>query len=179
MARPPRLLEVELNLRGVEVSGTWEPNSAERKAAWELYVELITRISVAPLRESEGLLREALSSLYSLFGSTRDILRQYGPEIAEPKGSGQYSFGILAVSMLNFGIRPLLARWHPILEDWENRRPEAISRRDHERSWPDASTLRTVLQETQRILSAYAGLLAAACGVPNLLDAVPTADPMP
>ncbi|MGZ4618701.1 MAG: hypothetical protein ACXV3F_08230 [Frankiaceae bacterium] len=35
-----------LNLHFLTISGTWEPNDAERAAAWELYVELVTRISV-------------------------------------------------------------------------------------------------------------------------------------
>ncbi|MGW3011312.1 hypothetical protein ACWC9R_21125 [Streptomyces sp. NPDC001219] len=49
-----------------EISGTWRPDDAERKAAWELYVELITRVSVIELGPAEGVLREALSSHYTL-----------------------------------------------------------------------------------------------------------------
>ncbi|MEU1594520.1 hypothetical protein ABZ468_17025 [Streptomyces sp. NPDC005708] len=157
-----------------EISGTWEPNDAERRAAWELYVELVTRVSVVPLREDEGLLREALSSLHSLFSTTREILRKYGPEVAEPKKNGQYNFGYLAVAMLNYGIRPLLASWHPALADWEARRPDDRSLRDHEQAWHRAGELRDALRDARVVLTAYAGLLATACGVPNLLDAVPT-----
>jgi hypothetical protein len=29
-------------------SGTWEPDEQEQKAAWEMYVELITRTSIEP-----------------------------------------------------------------------------------------------------------------------------------
>jgi len=58
-----------------------------------MYVELVTRISVAELRHGEGLLHEALSSLYSLFDTTREILREYGPSIARPKGKDNISFG--------------------------------------------------------------------------------------
>ncbi len=174
--RAPKSVEVRLNLRVLEISGTWEPNDAERQAAWELYVELMTRVSVVPLRDDEGLLREALSSLYSLFGSTREVLRKYGPEVAEPKKNGQYNFGYLAVAMLNYGIRPLLASWHPALEDWETRQPADRSRREHEQSWAHADDLRAALRDTRGILTAYAGLLASACGVPNLLSAVPSGD---
>ncbi|MFG3048992.1 hypothetical protein ACGFZR_29215 [Streptomyces sp. NPDC048241] len=166
-------MEVRLKLPLLEIAGNWEPNDAERRAAWELYVELITRVSVVPLRADEGLLREALTSLYSLFGTTREILRRHGPEIAEPKRNGQYNFGFLAVAMLNYGMRPLLATWHPILEDWESRRPADRSRRDHERAWDQAPQLRAALDETRLVLTAYAGLLATACGVPNLLGAYP------
>jgi hypothetical protein len=62
-----------------EIGGGWEPDESEIKAAWELYVELVTRISIVELQPEQGLLREALSSLYSLFGTTREILRKYGP----------------------------------------------------------------------------------------------------
>ncbi|MFF1682458.1 hypothetical protein ACFVYG_41245 [Streptomyces sp. NPDC058256] len=167
---------MKLNLHVLEISGTWEPNDAERRAAWEVYVELVTRVSVVPLRADEGLLREALTSMYSLFATTRDVLRQHGPEVAEPKRNGQYNFGYLAVAMLNFGIRPLLARWHPALEDWENQQPVDRSRREHEQLWPQADELRAALTDTRRILTAYTDLLASACGVPNLLEAVPASD---
>ena len=176
MVRAPKSVDVKLNLRVLEISGTWEPNDAERRAAWEVYVELVTRVSAVPLRADEGLLREALTSMYSLFATTRDVLRRHGPEVAEPKRNGQYNFGYLAVAMLNFGVRPLLARWHPALEDWENQRPADRSRRDHERLWSQSDEFRAALTDTRRILTAYADLLAGACGVPNLLGAVPAGD---
>lgn len=168
--RGPSSIQVGLNLPFLQISGTWEPNDDERKAAWELYVELLTRISVAPLRPDEGLLREALSSLYSLFATTRQILRHYGPDVAEPKPDGQYSFGFLAVTMLNYGLRPVLARWHPALEDWEAARPPDRSRAEHERAWEHASDLRAVLNTTRDALTQYARLMADACGVPDLLS---------
>lgn len=74
-------VQVGLNLGVLNVQGTWKPNQVERLASWDLYVELITRIAVAPLQPSEGLMREALTSLHSLFGSTRDVLRRHGPEV--------------------------------------------------------------------------------------------------
>jgi hypothetical protein len=48
------------------------------------YIELVTRIAVVPLGPGGGLLRDALSNLYSLFPTTRDILRRYGPGVADP-----------------------------------------------------------------------------------------------
>ena len=157
-------MDVKLKVPGVEVSGCWELNSEERRAAWELYVELVTRVSAVPLREDEGLLREALGSLYSLFETMQEILCQHGPDIPEPKRDVQYNFGYLAVAMLNYGVRPLLAHWHPALEDWEHRRPVDRSRRDHKLAW----------SQSGQLLTAYADLLAAACGVPNLIAAIPT-----
>jgi hypothetical protein len=169
--RGPSSVRVALNLHVLQISGTWEPNDDERMAAWELYVEFVTRIAVVPLGAEEGLLREALSSLYSLFATTRDILRRYGPDVAEPKPDGQYSFGILAVAMLNYGLRPVLARWHPALEDWEAGRPSERSRGEHERAWEHAHDLRVALDAARDVLTQYARLMASACGVPDLLAA--------
>src|SRR5207244_6175375 len=110
----------------IGVEGTWEPDQAERDAAWEMYVELVTRISVAPLAPDEGLLREALSSLYTVFGTTRAILRKYGPSVARPKGEGTLSLGHLAVAILNRVLRPVLAKWHPMLLHYEATREPSV-----------------------------------------------------
>jgi hypothetical protein len=171
--RAPKSVEVGLDLRFFKISGTWEPNEAERLAAWELYVELMTRVAVVPLPTGQGLLREALSSLYSLFGTTRDILRRHGPTVAEPKPDGQYNFGYLAIVILNGVIRPFLAHWHPLLEEWEGMRPSDRSRAEHEQSWPHAAQLRAELDAIRGSLTQYAALLAAACGIPDLSAAMP------
>jgi hypothetical protein len=167
----PKKIGVKLNLAIVELSGEWEPDDVERMAAWELYVELITRVSVVPLASDEGLMREALTSLHSMFGSTREVLRRYGPDVASPKLGGQFSLGFLAVTILNAEIRPLLSAWHPALADWETHRPIDISPLAHEQAWPRSAELRTVLDTTRGILAVYAGTLAVACGVPNLIGA--------
>ena len=151
------------------VEGTWEPDERERNAAWELYVELVTRIAVAELQPHEGLLREALSSLYSLFGTTRTILRTYGPGIAQPKGKDNISFGYLAVTILNVSLRPVLATWHPLLLDYEHTKEASVSPLEHERRWEKHEELRQVLNEVRGVLIDYANLLAQVADVPSLI----------
>lgn len=166
-------VQVSLNLPYIGgVSGTWVPDEEERKAAWELYVELATRISVVELRPQEGLLREALSSLYTVFGSTREIMRSHGPNIAQAtnEGSdGNLSFGYLAVAVLNTVVRPVLAKWHPVLEDYESKRPEETSRLEHERQWERNQELRDVLEDTRKTLLQYAETLADVAQVRSLI----------
>lgn len=170
--RGPKQIEVGLDLKVFSIKGSWEPNDAERRAAWELYVELITRISVVPLRG--GIAREALSSLYALFAQAREILRRYGPDVAEPKSDGQYNFGFLTVAMLNFAVRPLLATWHPELQAWEITRSSGTSIKAHEEAWARIGELRADLERTRVVLSDYAAILATACGVPDLSGAIPS-----
>jgi hypothetical protein len=154
------------------LQGTWEPDESERKAAWEMYVELITRVAVVDLGPEEGLLREALSSLYSLFATTRSILREHGPVVARAKGSGDYSFGLLAVVILNNVLRPVLAEWHPRLLDYESTRPATLSQTDHEHAWAQIGELRAVLEGVRGTLAEYAELLAHVAGVPSLRASV-------
>ena len=151
-----------------KIEGTWLPDDGERNAAWEMYVELVTRISVVELKPEEGLLREALSSLYTLFGTTRSILRKYGPSIAQPKSSGDLSFGYIAVSILNLVLRPLLAKWHPLLQDYESKRPTDVSPLTYEREWEHYNELRNELENVRLTLIKYSQLLAEVAGVPFL-----------
>jgi len=151
------------------VEGTWEPDENERKAAWEMYVELITRISVAELRPEEGLLREALSSLHTLFDTTRKIMCKYGPSIAQPKGKDNLSFGYLAVAILNVVIRPVLAKWHPLLLDYENTKESSVSPVEHEQKWDKNKELRQALNDVRIGLVEYAKLLADVSRVPSLI----------
>jgi hypothetical protein len=153
--------EFTVNLPGIG-TGKWVVNRDQRKAAWEMYVELITRVSILPLAADQGLLREALSSLHIMFGETRRILRDYGPEIARPPKRNHYSFGAIAVEVLNLWLRPFLSTWHPRLVEYEQAHP------GHEDQWPHAQALRDDLRLLQFRLNAYADLLAQVCDIPAL-----------
>lgn len=161
-----RLSEVTVKLPWIE--GKWVVDDAQRSAAWELYVELITRISVEPLGKDDGVLREALSSLYSLFAETRRILRSYGPGVAIPAKKKQLSLGRIAVDVLNVVLRPFLAKWHPLLRQYEDQRAQGVSIVEHERRWERAAELRRELEVLRVNLVGYADILAAACEVPAL-----------
>jgi hypothetical protein len=157
-----------INLGFLSIDSEWEIDDLQRKAAWEMYVELATRITTAPLLPGEGLLREALSSLYSLFATTREILKKHGPAIATPGNPDDTTFGHLAVAILNKVIRPVLAKWHPLLKDWEDQRPAGVSMTAHEAAWPDNETLRAELNRIRERLMEYADVLAEVSGVARL-----------
>ena len=101
-------LNLPFGLGGVDV----EVSEAEVRAAWELYVEFSTRVAAHPLSPGAGSVREALDSLYSLFTTTREVLRAAGPEV----GEGPDALGPLAIRVLNEGLRPFLVEWHTKVE---------------------------------------------------------------
>lgn len=130
-------------------SASWESDPTERTAAWELYIELVTRIAVQPLNAQEGLMREALNSLYSLFGSTREILRKAGPNV----GASRESVGGIAIAVLNNGLRPFLSKWHPVLQEWEATKAPHVSAKAHEKGWSEEPVLRQELERLRHDLS--------------------------
>ena len=73
----PRLVNVKLDLKlpGLGgIQGSWEPDESEVRAAWELYVEMVTRTPVGEFSSAEGSTRETINSIYSLFDTTRAVL---------------------------------------------------------------------------------------------------------
>lgn len=86
------------------IEGEFNPRDPDRAAAWELYVELLTRVTTQSIAPEDGEEQTALDSVYSIFPLTRDILRRHG------SGSGE--FARLAIPVLNQIVRPFVATWH-------------------------------------------------------------------
>jgi len=138
-----------------------ESDETMRSAAWALYVELTTRIATQTLETDQGLLREVLSSLYSLFASTRQILREAGPNV----GTSLESVGGIAIAVLNVGLRPFLTKWHPALSTWEAQRPANVGSKEHEKNWAEEPQLRNELKLLRDNLAQYVHALAEVIGV--------------
>ncbi len=164
----PKWVNVKLDLKlpGIGgISGTWEPDDTEVNSAWELYVEMVTRTPLGGSSPQGGSVREALTSIYSLFDTTRGILRSYGPSVARPKSGKDLSFGYLAVSMLNLVLRPLLTDWHLQLRAWEEAHPNLS-----EDAWPGRCNFLKALNELEKQLRLYAALFAEVADVPELSE---------
>ena len=125
-----------------------KPRKNDPKAAWDLYVEMITRITTRPLDPKHGDEKTALDSVYSLFQTTRDILLKQGPDCVE--------FAQIAIVILNEKVRPFTAKWYPksLAGDFED---------------PDACLeFRTELESLQEILRAYVSTLAVLAGIEDI-----------
>jgi hypothetical protein len=59
---------------------------------------------VQPLEIDQGLVREALTSLYNLFPITRQVLKEAGPDV----GASLNSVGGIAIAVLNNGCLNLM-----------------------------------------------------------------------
>jgi hypothetical protein len=98
----------------------------------------------------------AFAVFYSIFGITREILREAGPRVAK----GSNSIGPVAIEILNKGLRPFTTKWHPRLLDYEQKRPSGTSALGYERTWEHAQEMQQELADLQEQMKIYADVLA-------------------
>ncbi len=75
----------------------------DQKPTHILWVELTTRISTQPLHYRSGEEETAASSIYQLYGTTRELMKQY---------SDASLFNSLSLDLFNKTLRPYTARRH-------------------------------------------------------------------
>lgn len=142
-----KVKNLKLNTKFAEME--LEFNDDDKSAAWELYVELVTRITTQPLPDEDGDEETALNSVYSLFGTTRSILKQ--------KGRSATLFSKVAIVVLNQVIRPFTAKWHKkkLAGAFENS--------------AECREFRKELEKLQRALSVYALDLSVLADVEDMV----------
>lgn len=96
------LKSIKLNTKFLEVE--FAPTEDDMTAAWDMYVELLTRITTQKLGEEYGDEKTALESVYELFPVTRQLLKE--------KGRRAENFTKIAIIVLNQIVRPFTAKWH-------------------------------------------------------------------
>jgi hypothetical protein len=85
----------------------WQPEEADRNAAGELHVQLVSRITTQPLAYGEGNEAAALRSLHQLFDKTRDIMGRH---------LGCRHVDTIGWHVINTWVRPFTAKWHRLGE---------------------------------------------------------------
>jgi hypothetical protein len=142
-----RVEEIEAPLIGTKIK--IKVTDENRAVGWKIFVEATTRITTQPLGEREGLIGEALASMYKFFSLVRDELKNAKPSPPPLKpGSTQHTLESYAVMMLNDALRPMLARWHPRLTAWEKAgMPESL--------WPLKGSCRRDIEKTRQSLLVY------------------------
>ena len=142
------LEKVKLNLKAVQFEVSFQ--ETDRDAAWDLYVEMLTRIVTQPLPPEAGDEQTALESVYALVPTTREILRHHG--------RASIQFSKVAVPVLNQIVRPFTAKWHK----------ECLSGSFEQES--KRLQFRKELENLQVELRNYNRLLAEIAGVEDLTD---------
>ncbi len=137
-----------LKIKTPFLEADWQPKNKDKDAAWELYIELLTRIATQPLPKEHGDELTALESIYELFGLTREIIKRHGRECIE--------FTKIAIVILNQKIRPFTSKWHKMKDDFDKK--EVINQ------------FRDELKELQDVLKTYSKMLSDMAGVEDLTE---------
>jgi hypothetical protein len=124
------------------------PKDPAQAAAWDLYIELSTRITTQYLDPDHGDEKAALESLHVLFALTREILKNHGP--------GAKECAVIAIPVLNQVIRPFTAKWHRKLIENVLDRPEG------------RGEFRAELDSLHRTIRSYMYSLSDMAGVEDL-----------
>lgn len=128
----------------------WKPKDEDKDAAWELYIELLTRITTQPIPKEHGDESTALDSIHSIFNLTREVIKRRGRLCIE--------FTKIAIVILNQKIRPFTAKWHKLMIDKAFENPTKCAE------------FRKELEELQKILLIYTKMLADMSGVEDLTE---------
>lgn len=145
----------DFQLDKVKIGPSWASmeitfEESDRDAAWELYVEMLTRIVTQPMPSETGDEKTALDSVYKLFGITLEILRRQGRDTV--------NFSKVAIPVLNQIVRPFTAKWHK--ESLSGAFTCETKRRE----------FREELESLQYELRNYNSLLAKIAGVEDLTN---------
>ncbi|RZS44456.1 AAA ATPase-like protein [Herbihabitans rhizosphaerae] len=135
----------------------------ERKTAWRLQVELARRLATARLSEQDVPLADTVAALHTLFLRARALMRDAEP----PAGEG--SVPELALR-IHTHLRPVLSRWHPLLDGHHATRPQHVDPRSHERAWAHHADLRASLRDLREPLTGVLAELAVITGSPHGLS---------
>lgn len=125
-------------------------SDGDRIAAWQMYIELLTRITTQPLPAGYGDEKTALDSVYSVFAMTRGVLKE--------NGKNCINFARIAILVLNQVIRPFTARWHKRSVDGDFSNPK------------NCDEFRSDLEDLQEQLKVYVKMLARMAEVDDLSD---------
>jgi len=120
------------------------PKEADKDAAWELYIELLTRITTQDYDDIHGEEKTALTSVYKIFELTREIIKKYKRDCIE--------FSKIAIVILNQKIRPFTAKWHyiEITDGFDN---------------TNSKEFRSELKYLQAVLLTYTQMLGDMAGI--------------
>lgn len=105
------VIDINLSLPLINsIRGTWKVSDRERSAAWEVYIEIITRISPSRQDISRRNVASELDDLEELLNKMRDILKKYGPSVGKTDSVYDLSFAHLTLTIINVLLRPMLLK---------------------------------------------------------------------
>lgn len=139
-----------LKVKTPVLEADWTPSDPDKDAAWDLYIELLTRITTQRLPDEDGTEEAALESVHKIFELTRATLKEHGRK-AE-------NFTRVAIIVLNQIVRPFTAKWHRLSEGGAFSEPAKCAE------------FRSELAQLQENLRAYTKMLSDLADVEDMTE---------
>jgi hypothetical protein len=139
-----------LKIKAPFLEANWQPKDEDKDAAWELYIELLTRITTQPLPKEHGDEATALESVHKLFELNRNVIKSHGRQCIE--------FTKIAIVILNQKVRPFTAKWHKLMLEGKFEDTQHTIQ------------FRTELNQLQKALRIYTKMLAEMASVEDLTE---------
>ncbi|MFA5262069.1 MAG: hypothetical protein WC450_12670 [Candidatus Omnitrophota bacterium] len=152
------IINVNLKLPYVNnIKGVWDVKECETQAAWETYIEIVTRI--LPVNPATHTRRPELElvSIRELFDKIRDILKKFGPSTGQTNLAGGLTFAFLALTIMNVVLRPVLMD-HKLTSGEESRKALDKSPEENTQICEQLNTTYAVLIDFCNILTQAAGV---------------------
>ncbi len=139
-------------------------SGTQKRVAWSLFVEIVTRIATQSMSDEDGDNGIALKSLYELFQYTRKSITEIKPTSMLPSRKKSLdTVETYALTMLNQDLRPFLSKWHPIWDAWRRANPDTACL-----SWDQHTAFRNELKVLQTQIRARAKGLGKIAGVSEI-----------
>jgi hypothetical protein len=173
-----RRSRVRVSLGSFKISGLdLNFSQGQADALYPLYIELRSRVTNHRLikehdgnQEHIGSLKPAFDSLYGLFATMRQAMRDAGPgglPLLERAEGAEADPALKAIEAIDAKVRPFLSRWHPHFDQWQKTGLP-------ERRWGQWEACREDLDLALTEVRALVAELDVVYGVPPSNDQTPT-----
>lgn len=131
----------ELDLKIVKLGADFTDD--DRQCAWELYVEMSTRVSVTGKHHDQDctdfngeLYVESLDSLFRFFQEARGIMRKF--PVGKIGGESQEHLGVMVNKAMTNVLRPFMEKWHVKFRHWwENQSNPRLDPIERQKQFPE------------------------------------------
>lgn len=145
--------DIGVKVKSIKIGGAeFEISDKDKEAAWELYVELITRTVTQELEPDKGDEEEALESIHKIFSIVREISRKNGPQCIK--------FTRISVIVINRVLRGFVSKWHLKFKNGILEEEKLVFREE--------------LKDIQSKMRKFTYLLAEMCNVEDITDILET-----
>jgi hypothetical protein len=149
--------KIKLNMPFKTGSVEITPNYQEKLIAHQIWTELVTRKAALPFERDKDVIIEVYDSWYTLFGVVRNLIREIPIEkLHGAKKESIEQLTMIALNVLNDGLRPHLTQWQTKYRAWYDEQDKAgVSPQDIQKQYQHYDDLVTDIERVNGRLASF------------------------